>query len=346
MHSFFYNRRMNKLDLRNVCVQYGDYRAVQDISLSVQEQECFVIVGESGCGKTTLLRAIAGLLPVSGGTIWMDGTEITNRKPAQRNMAMVFQDGALFEHVNVKQNILYGSHQKPKKEVEDRMLEVCRILHIDTLLQRYPASLSSGQKQRVGIARALVQNPSILLLDEPFSNLDQTLKVTLQKELLQLKDTYHMTMLFVTHDQQEAFRIADRIAFVKEGQLIEIGTPKSLIVHPGKIETARFIGTRPMNLINREEMTQLEESKIAQVGIRSNWFVQNGKEVGTVTEKITLEDGFRYLVAWKTQTLWMDFEAEYETGQTIMFGWDTNRMVLFDADGQNIESVGCDAMEK
>ena len=225
--------------------------AVDRISLKVEEGEFMVLVGPSGCGKTTLLRMIAGLEPVSEGRILIGGKNVTHLPPRQRDIAMVFQNYALYPHMDVRRNLGYALkvHRTPKRKVEAKVMEVARLLGLEELLDRRPAQLSGGQRQRVAMGRAIVREPAAFLMDEPLSNLDAKLRVGMRAELARLHDRLGVTTVYVTHDQVEAMTLGQRVAVMRDGRLQQVGAPKTVYSDPANLFVAAFIGSPPMNLV-------------------------------------------------------------------------------------------------
>jgi multiple sugar transport system ATP-binding protein len=227
-------------------------RAVNDFNLVIEDGEFIVLVGPSGCGKTTVLRMIAGLESISGGEILIDGKIVNNIMPKDRNIAMVFQNYALYPHVNVFKNIAYGLifRKYPRKEIKKRVIETAKILNIDHLLLRKPGQLSGGERQRVALGRAMVQSkPKAYLFDEPLSNLDANLRVSTRVEISLLHKRLGTTFIYVTHDQVEAMSMSDRIVVMKDGYIQQIGTPYDLYNHPKNMFVASFIGEPQMNFV-------------------------------------------------------------------------------------------------
>lgn len=225
--------------------------AVNDVSLTVQDREFVVLLGPSGCGKTTLLRCVAGLEQVDGGRIFIGGREVTWLPPRKRNIAMVFQNYAVFPHLTVFENIAFGlrMQRRPKTEIERRVREAAALLHIADLLNRYPAQLSGGQRQRVAVARAIAVHPEVLLMDEPLSNLDALLRLEMRAELKRLLRDIQATTIYVTHDQVEALSMGDRIAVMREGRILQYGTPLEVYDYPANVFVGGFIGNPPMNFL-------------------------------------------------------------------------------------------------
>jgi len=242
---------MAELVLRDVTKVFkGGVVALDHVNLTVHDGEFVVFVGPSGCGKSTLLRLVAGLEDLTSGSIEIDGRVVDHDPPRDRDIAMVFQNYALYPHYTVAQNIGFSLRMRryPKREIEARSQETARLLGLQALMDRRPAALSGGQRQRVAMGRALVRQPSLLLMDEPLSNLDAKLRVAMRGELIRLHQRYGTTTLYVTHDQVEAMTLGDRIAVLERGRLQQVGTPEELYRRPCNIFVAGFIGSPAMNL--------------------------------------------------------------------------------------------------
>jgi multiple sugar transport system ATP-binding protein len=226
-------------------------RAVDGVSIDVPGGEFLVLVGPSGCGKTTLLRMLAGLEEVSDGQILIGERDVTYLEPRDRDIAMVFQNYALYPHMTVRQNLGYGLRVRrtPKEEIARRVEEVARLLVLEDLLDRRPALLSGGQRQRVAMGRAMVREPSAFLMDEPLSNLDAKLRVSMRVELARLHQLRNVTTIYVTHDQVEAMTLGDRVAVMRDGEVLQIDRPQVLYEHPANLFVAAFIGAPAMNLV-------------------------------------------------------------------------------------------------
>ncbi len=225
--------------------------AVDNVSLKIEKGEFFVLLGPSGCGKTTTLRIIAGLEKPTRGRVYIDEEDVTDLPPRKRDIAMVFQTWALYPHMKVYDNIAFPLKLRklPQHEIDRRVREVAKMLRIEELLDRYPKQLSGGQQQRVALARALVRNPRAWLMDEPLSNLDALLRVQMRAELKRLQKELKITTVYVTHDQVEAMTMADRIAVMNRGRVLQVGTPFEVYHNPRTIFVGGFIGSPPMNFV-------------------------------------------------------------------------------------------------
>jgi len=246
---------MATLKLNNLTKRFGkNVVAVKNLSLEVHDGEYLVLLGPSGCGKTTTMRMVAGLEKVTDGTIVLDGVEITDLPPRKRGVSMVFQNYAIWPHMTVYQNISYALKLKKmgKDEIDRIVKKVAGMTGIGGLVERYPAQLSGGQQQRVAVARAIAVSPKLFLMDEPLSNLDAKLRVATRTELKAIHNKTKATTVFVTHDQAEAMSIADRIAIMKDGEIVQIGTPEKVYDKSVSIFVADFIGTPPTNFMDVE----------------------------------------------------------------------------------------------
>jgi multiple sugar transport system ATP-binding protein len=241
-------------ELQELRKEYGDLLAVEDISVALEDGDFLVLLGPSGCGKSTTLRMLAGLEDETSGEIVVDGEVVNDQSPAERDFALVFQQVALYPHMSVFDNISSPLRAVgvDSDEIEERVTRTAELLDIEELLDRNPGELSGGQQQRVAIGRALVREPRAFLLDEPFSKLDQKLRIQLQKELKQLQEEMQITTVFVTHDQEEAMVLADRIAVMDEGRIQQIDTPENIYRKPKNRFVADFIGNPTMNFFDAE----------------------------------------------------------------------------------------------
>jgi len=242
---------MASVDIQNLRKSYADLKILKDVSLSVPDGAFVVLVGPSGCGKSTLLRMIAGLEDINGGTIRIDGKVINDVEPKHRDIAMVFQNYALYPHMTIAENMGFSLRlaRRPKAEIESRVEEAARILGLSAYLDRFPKQLSGGQRQRVAMGRAIVRSPKVFLFDEPLSNLDAMLRVQMRAELKELHARLKTTMIYVTHDQIEAMTMADVIVVMREGVVEQVGRPLELYDKPANLFVASFIGSPAMNLL-------------------------------------------------------------------------------------------------
>lgn len=265
---------MAQLELKNIKKSFGDTPVLHDISLDVADGEFVSLVGQSGCGKSTLLRIIAGLETPDSGDILIDGQPVTDSAPKDRNIAMVFQDYALYPHMSVGENMamplvmarlpLYArlpgmrsvtpTGRKAQPEIRAEVEKVAQQLRIDHLLDRKPAQLSGGQRQRVALGRALVRNPRVFLMDEPLSNLDAKLRVQVRAEITELHASSGLTFVYVTHDQIEAMTMSNRVALLQTGHLLQVGAPNALYANPANLDVARFIGSPEINIASGERI--------------------------------------------------------------------------------------------
>jgi multiple sugar transport system ATP-binding protein len=246
---------MANIVLDGVTKVFGDdVIAVNNVSLEIEEGEFMVLVGPSGCGKSTILRILAGLEELTAGELFIDGKQVTDLPPKDRDIAMVFQNYALYPHMTVAQNLGFGLRLRktPKDEYERRVHDVAKILGLEPLLHRKPAELSGGQRQRVAMGRAMVREPVAFLMDEPLSNLDAKLRIQMRAELARVHERLNTTTVYVTHDQVEAMTLGQRVAVLRDGVLQQVDTPQHLYEHPENLFVAAFIGSPPMNLVEAD----------------------------------------------------------------------------------------------
>ena len=242
---------MASVEIKNIFKKYGDVEVVHGINLTIEDGSFVVFLGPSGCGKSTLLRMIAGLESVTGGDVEIAGKRVNNVHPKDRNIAMVFQNYALYAHMTVKDNMSFSLilAKRPQAEIDEKVGWAAKILNLEPFLGRYPRELSGGQRQRVAMGRAIVRNPAVFLFDEPLSNLDAKLRVQMRTEIKDLHERLKTTTVYVTHDQIEAMTMADKIVILRDGIIEQVGTPLDVYDHPINLFVASFIGSPSMNLI-------------------------------------------------------------------------------------------------
>ena len=242
---------MARVVYEHVTKRYGEVYAVNDLSLEIEDREFLVLVGPSGCGKSTVIRLLAGLETATAGTIYIGDRSVTGVPARDRDIAMVFQSYALYPHMSVYDNLAFGlkMHGMHKDQIRERVTQAAKALAIEDLLRRRPGQLSGGQRQRVALGRAIVREPQVFLFDEPLSNLDAKLRVQMRAELSKLHERLQTTFIYVTHDQVEAMTMASRIAVMKEGVLLQVGSPEELYFRPDNVFVAGFIGSPSMNLV-------------------------------------------------------------------------------------------------
>ena len=332
---------MGSLTLKNVHKSFGPVDVLKGIDLEITDGELVVFVGPSGCGKSTLLRIIAGLEDASGGSVVINGKEVSGTPPAKRGIAMVFQTYALYPHLNVRDNMGLGLKQAhtPKAEIAERVQNASAMLSLDELLQRRPAELSGGQRQRVAIGRAIVREPELFLFDEPLSNLDAALRVQTRLEIAGLHAKLGATMVYVTHDQVEAMTLADRIVVLNGGVIQQVGTPMELYRDPENIFVAGFIGSPRMNFIAGKNAGK---PHIATLGIRPEHITLDtgsGDLDGVVTHVEHLgADTNVYLDCGEAGLLIarMFGEVHHDPGARLHARFDPERTYQFDAGGNRL----------
>ncbi len=279
---------MTSIALKNVAKRYGEHEVIPGIDLEIAPGELVVFVGPSGCGKSTLLRLIAGLEEVSSGQLLIGGQDATQLPPAQRGLSMVFQSYALYPHMSVRDNIAFPLKMAGRKKstIERKVTDAARVLNLQDYLDRKPKELSGGQRQRVAIGRAIVREPVAFLFDEPLSNLDAALRVSMRMEIAGLHQQLGATMIYVTHDQVEAMTLADRIVVLNAGKVEQVGTPLELYRTPATLFVAGFIGSPRMNLLGGAEARQYGATTI---GIRPEHFALSSSE-GKWRGKVSLAE--------------------------------------------------------
>ncbi len=338
---------MDKIRLEGLYKRFGLHEVLTDINLSVGEGELAVFVGPSGCGKSTLLRQISGLDKPSAGRVFIDGKDATNVTAADRGLAMVFQSYALYPHMTVKQNLAFGlqNMKMPKEEIARRIADVTRMLEIEPLIARRPGQLSGGQRQRVAIGRAIVRDPTAFLLDEPLSNLDAELRVSMRAELAALHARLGATMIYVTHDQIEAMTLADRIVVLRNGKIEQVAPPLELFDHPVNRFVAGFIGTPKMNFLTIEDAKPLlgasTPAGAVTVGVRAQHLRKAEKGIDlkvTLVEALGTETIVHGTLASGQQLLaTVVGNLKIAPGENLTLGTTPDQLHFFDAEDRRVE---------
>ncbi|NPD14351.1 ABC transporter ATP-binding protein [Xinfangfangia sp. D13-10-4-6] len=327
---------MGQITLSSVTKSFGEVNVIPPLDLQINDGEFVVFVGPSGCGKSTLLRLIAGLEDISSGQIIIDGTDATHAPPAQRGLAMVFQSYALYPHMTVRKNIAFPLKMAkvPQAEQDRKVENAARILNLGSYLDRRPGQLSGGQRQRVAIGRAIVREPAAFLFDEPLSNLDAALRVTMRQEISELHQSLKTTMIYVTHDQVEAMTMADKIVVLNAGRIEQVGAPLELYTKPRNLFVAGFIGSPKMNFITGPEAQKHgchtlgirpEHIEVSAEGpwsgtiglaehLGSDTFLKVSSDLGELTVRVPGERGLHH-------------------GQTIRMGAPADKLYRFDQNG-------------
>ena len=339
---------MAQVAIKNVVKRFGRVEVIHGLSLEIAHNELIVLVGPSGCGKSTMLRMIAGLEDVSEGEIWIGDRMVNHVEPKDRNIAMVFQNYALYPHMTVAKNIAFGlrSARLARAEVERKVRETAEVLELGALLDRKPSELSGGQRQRVAMGRAIVRNPAVFLFDEPLSNLDAKLRNQMRTEIKRLHQKVQTTMIYVTHDQIEAMTLADRIVIMRDGHIQQIGTPLDVYHNPANMFVAGFIGNPAMNLLPGEMVRDGRAVRIAPgIDIAVLDAAARGGEGRRVVLGIRPDDitvsGPPPEGAWSTEALVTVVEPV--GAETLVFFDLAGIELIGKADGRTIPSVGARA---
>jgi len=331
---------MSDLKISNLYKRYGNVEVLKDINLDIKSGEFIVFVGPSGCGKSTLLRTISGLETISSGTLEIGGRMVNDVAPSKRGIAMVFQSYALYPHMTVFDNMAYSLKltRTPRDEIRQKVEAAADMLQLSPYLDRLPKALSGGQRQRVAIGRAIVRNPQVFLFDEPLSNLDAALRVATRMEIAKLKESLpDTTMVYVTHDQVEAMTLADRIVVLKDGVVMQVGTPMELYDHPQSLFVAGFIGSPKMNFLHGK---YADLYKAITVGVRPEHMeiVPNGG--GAWSGKVIYSedlgsDSYIYLDIGEEEAVIVrqDGRTPHRPGDTISFRPKGDLYHLFDQSG-------------
>ena len=334
----------NEVIIKDAVKRYGDFTALNGVSLDIREGEFFTLLGPSGCGKTTLLRMIAGFNSIEGGDFYFGEKRINDVAAHKRDIGMVFQNYAIFPHLTVRENVAYGlkARKTPKAEMNSRVDEALELVQISHLADRKPNELSGGQQQRVALARAFVIEPSVLLMDEPLSNLDAKLRVQMRTVIKKLQRRLGITTIYVTHDQEEALAISDRIAVMKDGHIMQIGTPNEIYAKPQNPFVAGFIGVS--NFLDCD--VKGGEDGMAEVSIRGELSIQvpvrkaySGKgRISARPEQLFFSSqGMPGRVLFSTFLGdFIEYEVELDDGQNLIVNEYTKDTVEVHADGERV----------
>ena len=317
---------MSAIQLENVSRAWGEARALQGVSFDAPEGSFVVLLGPSGCGKSTTLRLIAGLDTPTSGTIHIAGRDVTRLPPAQRGIAMVFQSYALFPHLSVAENIVFGLKVRKVADRETKLKRVAGILGLENLLDRKPSQLSGGQQQRVALGRAIIAEKPVCLMDEPLSNLDAQLRGEMRREIRTLQRRLNITMVYVTHDQTEAMTMADRVVLLRNGRIEQVGSPEELYAKPATAFTASFIGAPPMNLMKLDGAGTI-------TGVRPEDMRLAGEGLAATVESVEYL-GADSLVAARSApgavVVRMPGRAPCQPGEAIRIAWEKSSEHHFD----------------
>lgn len=330
---------MAEIKLHHVSKIFNQVRVIDSLDLVIPDGKFTVLVGPSGCGKTTLLRMIAGLGPATSGQVLMDGQDITDLDPGKRDIAMVFQNYAIYPMMTVRDNIDFGlkNRKVPKAERQRRIAEVARMTGLTELLDRRPSTLSGGQRQRLALARAMVKQPKVFLMDEPLSNLDAKLRNSMRSELIELHKNLGTTFVYVTHDQVEAMAMADMIVLINKGKIMQKGNPRELYNDPDNTFTAQFMGTPPMNVFSCDGKIQMgfrpERAELSRT--------ENGKAVYRRKARIITCEMLGSETVYKVETgdgimMVKSRECEFEAGEECHLSVPDEFVLFFDGEGQRI----------
>ncbi len=339
---------VSAIELRGVGKQWGEVVALSPSDLDVPGGSFTVFLGPSGCGKTTTLRLIAGLDTASTGIIRIAGCDVTNEPPSKRGVAMVFQNYALFPHLSVADNIVFGLQVRgaSKQEQADRLTRVLALLGLEKLRERKPSQLSGGQQQRVALARALVAEAKICLMDEPLSNLDAQLRQEMRQELRALQQKLGLTVVYVTHDQSEAMSMADQVVLLNQGRIEQVGAPRDIYAKPASTFAARFIGTPPMSVlaldgdtINGSAVVTSSPKAATHIALRPEHVNLNGNIPATVTDSEFLGADLllRCKVGSELITVRVDGQQRFRPGDGVHLSWAPETLHCFDQQGRRIQ---------
>lgn len=330
---------MAEIRFEDITKKFGDKIILDRLNLSIEDGSFTVMIGPSGCGKTTLLRIIAGIGPQTSGKVYLDGEDISGLPPAKRNVAMVFQNYAIYPTMTVQENIEFGlkNNKVPKGERERLVKEISEIVGIGDLLNRKPSTLSGGQRQRIALARAMVKKPKVFLMDEPLSNLDAKLRVSMRTELIELHNRLKTTFVYVTHDQTEAMSMGTKIILMNRGIIQQEASPADIYHDPDNLFTAQFIGSPQMNVIHFDNSKACYGFRPEKVHLRSEGgqFFYNRR--GTIVTKEMLGSETIYQIRYDGHSIMAkSLEDSFEQGSEVYIGVKKENILMFDENERRV----------
>lgn len=332
---------MAEIRFQDLTKKFGEKVILDRMNLSIEDGSFTVMIGPSGCGKTTLLRAIAGIGPQTSGHIFLDGEDISGQPPAKRNVAMVFQNYAIYPTMTVQENIEFGlkNNKVPKGERERLVREISDIVGIGDLLDRKPSTLSGGQRQRIALARAMVKKPKVFLMDEPLSNLDAKLRVSMRTELIELHNRLKTTFVYVTHDQTEAMSMGTKIILMNKGEIQQEASPRDIYHDPDNLFTAQFIGSPQMNVIHFGESKSCYGFRPEKAHLRSEEAQFFYSRKGTIVTKEMLGSETIYQIRYGGNSVMVkSLEDTFAQGSEVYIGVKKENILLFDDDERRVRS--------
>ncbi|HYC36229.1 MAG TPA: ABC transporter ATP-binding protein [Usitatibacter sp.] len=323
---------MSSIELQGIAKFWGESRALDGIGFSAAPGSFVVLLGPSGCGKSTTLRLIAGLDTPTAGTIRIGGRDVTHLPPAQRGLAMVFQSYALFPHLTVAENIVFGLRVRKIPDRQAKLMRVAQLLGLEPLLARKPSQLSGGQQQRVALGRAIIAEAPVCLMDEPLSNLDAQLRGEMRREIRALQRRLNITMVYVTHDQTEAMTMADQVVLLRDGRIEQAGTPEELYSRPATAFTASFIGAPPMNLMRLDDGGHLTGVRPEDMKILRRGTGDEGREAHVQSvEYLGADSLISAKLGGDCVLIRVPGHANVRAGETVRVAWDDDKRHLFDS---------------
>lgn len=333
---------MASIEFQNVTKKFGDNMVISSMNLTIEDGSFTVLVGPSGCGKTTLLRMIAGIGPQTSGRVLVGGRDVTDIEPGKRGVAMVFQNYAIYPTMTVRENISFGlkNIHMPKETIDKRVKEACSKVGMMEYLDRKPSTLSGGQRQRIALARAIVKNPEVFLMDEPLSNLDAKLRVQMRVELIELHKKLKTTFVYVTHDQVEAMSMADTIVLMDGGRIQQMASPSVMYKDPDNLFTARFIGSPSMNIRRMEDSTSFgfrpEHASIGPEKEPNAWFTTTG----TITAREMLGSETLYTIRDSAGNAFVAKrpDDDFRAGTNVTVSVPEEHIYLFGSDGNRVRA--------